>query len=173
MKFSTKWARMFIAFIIIAAVFHGCGGGGSPSSPGSPGHNGESINLSFGNLSGEPSAGTEITIPVVVTNASELYAFSFRVEFDPAGAEAMDVDWGEFKSDTDVVFSPLDQPGMLPLAYSSLDGLGFEGNGTVCTLRFRVLDAARFHLKLVSQPDYLVAYNFRHERLNLTAGGEV
>jgi hypothetical protein len=173
MKFSFKWTRILLALAVLAIVLHGCGGGGSPSSPGAPTHDPDSIHLTFGDLSGDPVAGYEVSIPVLVTNASELYAFSFRIEFDPAGAQPVDVDWGSFKGETDVVFNPLDKPGLLPLAYSRLDGFGFEGDGTVCELKFRVIDPARFNLKIVSAPEYLVGYNLSHERLNLTAGGEV
>ena len=172
MTFSFKWVRIPAALVLISILIFGCSGGGSPSEPNIP-RDQEAIVLSLGTLSPEPIPGSEVTIPVFVTDAQDLYAFSFRVEFDPNGLRPVDVDWGGFKGETDVVFNPLDRQGFLPLAYARLDGGAFKGDGTVCILKFTVLDPSIINVRIIDDPEYLVAYDPSHVRLNLTVGGEV
>ncbi len=83
------------------------------------------------------------------------------------------MDWSGFRGENDTVFNPLDRPGLLPLAYARLEGIGFKGEGQVCKLTFRVMDPSRVSLRIVDNPAYLVAYNPSHERLNMVVGGDV
>ena len=170
MKISFLWVRYPAALLLISIMLFGCSGG-NPSEPIVP-RNQEGITLTLGILSPEPAQGVEVTIPVLVSDAENLYAFSFRVEFDPAGLKPVDVNWGDFKGETDATFNPLDRPGLLPLGYSRLDGRGFNGDGTVCTFKFTVLDPTRINIRIVDEPGYLVAYNPAHEILDLVVGGE-
>jgi hypothetical protein len=158
-------------FILISILVLGCSGGKSPFVPNNP-KDTQSIVLALGTLSPAPAQGAEVTIPVLISGAHDLCAFSFRVEFDKAGLKPIAVDWGAFKGETDAVFNPLDKPGLLPLAYTRLDGGGFKGDGTVCLLRFTVLDPSRVNIHIIKKPGYLVAYDPSHTPLNLTVGGE-
>jgi len=171
MRISLSWVRVPAVLILISILILGCSGGKSPVVPNNP-KDAQSIVLSLGILSPAPAQGAEVTVPVLIADAHDLCAFSFRVQFDPEGLRPVAADWGTFKGETDVVFNPLDKPGLLPLAYARLDGGGFKGDGTVCTLKFTVLDPSRTNLRIMKDPKYLVAYDPSHTPLNLTVGGE-
>ena len=172
MRLFPKWIIIPIVLLFIITVAHGCSGG-NPATPGDSEDDREAIHLMLQEPSEQLIAGREISIPVTVSNAADLYAFSFRVEYETAGAEAIEVDWGDFRVETDVVFSPIDKPGLLPIAYSMIDSSGFQGEGTICTLKFTIIDPSRFHIRIIDDPEYLVAYDNKHEPLTLTVGGEV
>ncbi len=172
MKYSFRWVLIPIALLLIIGITHGCSGGDNPATPGNQNPE-DAIRLTLQTPSETITDGAEVSIPILLSNANNLYAFSFRVEYDTYGADPIEVDWGEFRVENDVVFNPTDQPGLLPIAYSMIDGSGHDGDQKVCTLKFRVLDPAKFNVRIVTDEEYLVGYDFKHERLHLVAGGEV
>lgn len=164
--------RLVIFCAIVALLVYGCSGGsGSPTAP--PLQDGREIAggvLSLG--SPEISAG-EVTVPVEFSDAYDLYAMSFRVEFDPDGLRPLDVEWGDFVGEEDSTFQFLNADGIVPLAFARFSGLpGIDGDGTLCRIRFRILDPGSADARILPDPDYLVARDSTGRPLTLTVGGE-
>jgi len=164
--------RFLATGVILAFLAVGCSHGSrSPVSPDVPGD--RSTAAATIALGAVVETGNEISVPVDYSDADDLYAMSFRVGFDPAGLVPVAVEWGRVVEEEDAIFHKLDCSGFVPLAFTRFSGLrGIGGDGTLCTLRFRVLDQERANCRLVADEDYLVAFSSLGERRTLRIGGE-
>lgn len=165
--------RVLAIGAVLLALAIGCsrgsGGGDSPTTPELPRET-HNVVISIG--PGVASGG-EIVFPVEFADAVDLYAFSFRIGFDPSGLRPAGVEWSETLGEHDATFHLTNQQGFLPLAFARYDGIrGLDGAGALCTLRFAVLDPGRATPWIIADPAYLVAFNAFGEPLNLLPGGE-
>ncbi len=165
----------FIAFaVIFACMIVSCSkGSGSPVVPGTTT---DSRVVSGGIIAlGSPEiSGDVVSYPLEITNADDLYAFSFRVGFDQTGLSPVNIEWTELVTDEDAVFTLLDRPGFIPVAYSKFSGnYGLTGDGILCTVTFNVLDPENSTPWIIGDEDFLVAKNNFGDSVILEAGGEV
>jgi len=157
---------------ILAWLIYGCSGGsGSPTAPPL-----DEIRDTVGGVLtlGSPViSGDEIAVSVEYSDAYDLYAMSFRVGFDPAGLRPVGVEWGDIVGDEDSTFRFLNADGIVPLAFARFSGLpGIDGSGTLCTLRFRILDPQSSDVRIIPDMEYLVARDSMGRPLTLTVRGE-
>lgn len=171
-----KWLALprYVLFGLIALfIAYGCShGSSSPTTPGA------------GELPRDPAGGTiflgqfeqsggELVVPVRFRDAVDLYAMSFRIGFDPSGLEPLRVDWGSRVEGEDSTFCLMDRPDFIPMAFSRFSiGRGLDGEGTLCMLRFRIINHDRAAPWIINNPEFLVARNSLGEHLTLKVGGD-
>jgi len=163
--------RLVATGAILVAIIVGCSGGGSkPTAPPDQLRAVSDVVLTLGQVTRN---GNEISVPVEYSGAVNLRALSLRAGFDPAGLRPMEVKWGETVTDKDSTFQLLDRDGFLPLALVTFDDSAcLNGSGTLCTLKFTVLDSERAKPWIIADPAYLVAKGPQGQPLNMTVGGE-
>jgi hypothetical protein len=163
--------RLIATGAILVAIIVGCSGGGSnPTTPPDQLRGASNVILTLGQVT---QNGSEISVRVEYSGAVNLRALSFRAGFDPAGLRPMEVQWGEAVTDQDSTFQLLDRDGFLPLALVTFDdSVSLNGSGTLCTLKFTVLDGGRAKPWIIPDPAYLVAKGPQGQPLNMTVGGE-
>ncbi len=164
--------RSIAAGVILVLLALGCSGGSdSPASPGLT--DSRTVSITTIALGDAEIAGDELTIPVLLDGINDIYAISFRIGFDPNALMPIGVDWTDSLEDEDATFQMLDRSGFVPLAFARFSGNpGLEAKGTLCTVRFRVIDPENATSWIVPDDSYLVAYNYLGDRLNLQTGGE-
>ena len=162
-------APVMLLLVLIISCSHGA------DSPAYPDLSDGDKEIASGTVSLGPveTIGNEISIPVEFSGVDDLYALSLRVGFDSEGLVPVNVEWSGIIGEEDATFQLLDRKGFLPLAFARLSGMpGIKGEGTLCTLRFSVIDPELANPWIISDEDYLVAYNAFGSRLNLETGGE-
>jgi hypothetical protein len=164
--------RVMVLCAILAWMVCGCSGGsGSPTAP--PLQENRETAGGVLTLESPVVSGDEISVAVEYSDAHDLYAMSFRIGFDSDGLRPVGVEWGDIVGDEDSTFQFLNAGGIVPLAFARFSGLpGIDGNGTLCTVRFRILDPERTDIGIIQDPDYLVARDSMGRPLTLAAGGE-
>lgn len=159
--------RLVATCVLLVAIAIGCSGGGNgPSIPDQS--RDASIVLTLGKA--ETTNG-EISIPVNFSGAKELHAMSCRIGFDPAGLQPLDVQWSGLCPD-DSTFQMIDRPGFVPLAIAAFGRPdGINGDGVLCTVRFKVLDSSRARCRIIDDPAYLRARDRKGRPLGMCVGG--
>ncbi|MFH1675660.1 MAG: cohesin domain-containing protein [bacterium] len=115
----------------------------------------------------------EMIVPVNFSDANDLYAASLRVSFDPGGLEPIEVDWTGSLSENDSSFDLLDRDGFVPLAFARLKGIrGFDGSGTLCRLKFKILNRDRMKIRIIDDPQFLPGYNSLGSKMHLGLRGD-
>ena len=139
---------------------------GSPTVPDlSNNKNHVAAYVSFGQP--EESNG-ELIVPVNFSDANDLYAASLRVSFDPSGLKPVEVDWTGSLTENDSSFDLTDRDGFVPLAFARLKGVrGFDGSGTLCKLKFSILNGDRKEIRIIDDPEFLLAYNGIGSKMHL------
>ncbi len=171
-----KWfpfVRTYALALLILIVLVACSTGGE--SPVVPDDN--SINR--GTVSGTIALGSPeingdiLVVPIEFSNAIDLYSFSFRVIHDPSGLQPLSVEWSGFKEDGDATFEHLDQPDFIPFAFSRYsERAGLEGSGTLLHITYRILDINKASGSILTDPDFLVAYDSVGDLHTLEVGGD-
>jgi hypothetical protein len=158
--------RLFATGILLVAIAIGCSSGKGPLSPEPSRQN--SMFLSLGNVE---QNGNEITIEVNYSRAVELRALSFRLGYDPQGLKPVDIQWNDLSPD-DSTFQILNRDGFLPLAIAAFGRpIGIDGNGTLCTIKFQVLDPSRGGVHIIDDPAFLVAKDLTGTSIDMSVGG--
>ena len=161
--------RLLFTGAVLVVLIVGCSGGGSPSLPSDQNHSLAGPTLILGDIT---QTGDEITVAVEYTGAKNVRAMSFRVGFDSNQLQPVNVDWSPSVSDQDSCFEMMDRPGFLPLAMARLgDPDGLSGDGVLCRLRFKVLDARHRNPWIINERGYLVAKDVIGRPLDLCVGG--
>jgi hypothetical protein len=162
--------RFFAMASVLVAVVIGCsGGGGGPVAPVDQQSPDRVIGIALGDI---VQSGNELTAEVRFTGAVDMHALSFRVGFDPAGLKPVEVTWSDAVTVEDSTFQLLDRDGFVPLAMATFGGFGsLNGDGSLCTVRFTILDATKSAPWIIPDPAYLVARDSAGQPLSLVAGG--
>jgi len=164
----------FIAIgALIVALALGCSGGSN--SPLSPDASDDSRSIAGGTilLGVKIEVGDEISIPVRYSGTDDLYAVSMRIGFDPDGLEPVAVEWSDVVGNDDSTFRHLNHHEYVPLAFARFNGgRGLSGEGTLCTIRFRIRDRDRTRAWLIPDEEFIVASNSLGDRLHLHVGGD-
>jgi hypothetical protein len=165
--------RYVVTGLVAILLALGCSNG--RSTPTSPNTNEQPRDIAGGILFfGEfETSGDELIVPVLFRGANDLYAFSFRMGFDPSGLQPLRVEWGSIVEEQDSTFCMMDQPGFVPLAFSRFSiASGLSGDGTLCRMHFKILDPAFSAPSIITDQDFLVARNSIGEHLTLSVGGD-
>ena len=93
----------------------------------------DTLSVSIGSADGAP--GSEITIPVSVTDAKDLGAFQAEMEFDPSVLELEGIHAGPLLEDA-LLDSNVARPGKVKIGFVKLAGV--NGSGVLFNARFAV-----------------------------------
>jgi len=159
------------ALVLIFAI--NCSGGSdSPVVPDNEdsGRMADAGSVGFGEFE---ISGDEIIFPVEYSDASDIYAMSFRVGYDSDFLEPVAVEWSSELINEDSTFHMLDRDGYIPLAFARYaPSGGLTGNGELCRLRFRMLGGESRNPWVIGDEEFLVARDSlgRHMRLRVRGG---
>jgi hypothetical protein len=162
--------RLLAIGVMLVAIAVSCSGKGTPTTPADQNNSKSTATLSLGDAI---ETGDEISVPVEYADASDLYSFSFRIGFDPAGLRPEEVMWDKSIGPDDSTFQMLDREGFVPMAIARLSGArGFDGSGTLCTMKFRVLDPNRARPWIIDDPNFLVGRDHTNRPCRMRVRGE-
>lgn len=169
--------------MVLTAASCARGGGGEesggpaaslpPGLTGSPQQPAGSLALSLAQTAPQ-SPGERLAALVEVSQAGLLYQLSFRLSYDPLAVRPVRAERGALVDSRAVFFAPLDAaPDYVPLAFTYHPGEAIPAaDGSVARLDFEVLDGSRDPaLRLVADPDYLVARTALNQPLSVELGG--
>jgi len=185
--------RRILLWILVACVVAapGCGGGGrnltpriaptasgtvetAPPEEGTPQRN--SLTVVTPPLS-SLTPGAEFDFILRGAFCEELYQSSGRILYDPAVVEPVRVSRGALMPSGFVFMAKLDEPGLVPYAFTALPGDSgiAPGRGELLRVRFRLLaePPRGFRLRLLNDAAYLQLRDSRGGRLSFDLASEV
>lgn len=145
-----------------------------PGLLGSPQQPAGSIGLRLDVQPDSTSQGTRFAATLSVSDAALLYQLSCRVAYDRLALRPVLAERGGLVDGRAVFFAPLDTaPDYVPLAFTYHPGESIPAaEGSLARIEFEVLDASRDPgLRLISDPQYLVARTALNQPLTVELGG--
>ena len=180
-----------IAVVILLLLFAACGGGTSVA-PDLAGSSGEQLQQATPATDGLPQrnrlvasmpspaglgTGDEFEFTLRCELAKELYQCSGRIVFDPAVVEPVAANWGAMVPGDAVTLAKLNEPGMVPFAFTALPGYNgaAAGTGELLRVRFRLKGepARGLRIRLRNDAEFLQLRNRIGRRLAFDLANEV
>ncbi|HWQ06818.1 MAG TPA: cohesin domain-containing protein, partial [Feifaniaceae bacterium] len=130
------------------------------------------VRLSFGSASGE--VGAEVDVPVLLSDCKGVDSVQFDINYDPAALSVVSVTPGDLFP-AEYCITNIAESGVVRVACAC--ALGLEGDGTLLTIRFKILSEAGSALTVTSrlggsEVTYIDAdYNQLTAYLSLENGG--